>query len=98
MPSYEISVEAATDIEAIGDYGVSTFGLAQALKYQLALESPIRVARTIPPDGLANLRSPARALSIPLQVAHDLLHYIRGQHRHCTGAAGRADFKRHFAS
>jgi hypothetical protein len=28
MPSYEISVEAAADIEEIGDYGVSTFGFA----------------------------------------------------------------------
>ena len=39
MPSYELSIEAAADLESIGDYGVTRFGLPQALKYQLALES-----------------------------------------------------------
>ena len=39
MPSYRLSAEAAADIAAIGDYGIATFGLAQALKYHLGLES-----------------------------------------------------------
>ena len=39
MPSYELSIEAAADIETIGNYGMATFGLAQALKYHLSLES-----------------------------------------------------------
>jgi hypothetical protein len=35
MPSYELSIEAAADIESIGNNGITTFGFAQALKYQL---------------------------------------------------------------
>ena len=31
MPSYRLSAEALADIRAIRDYGIATFGLAQAL-------------------------------------------------------------------
>jgi toxin ParE1/3/4 len=51
MPSYELSIEAAADLESIGDYGVTRFGLAQALKYQLALESRFELLAQFPRMG-----------------------------------------------
>jgi plasmid stabilization system protein ParE len=51
MPSYELSIEAAADLESIGDFGVTRFGLAQALKYQLALESRFELLAQFPRMG-----------------------------------------------
>ena len=48
MPSFRLSSEAAADVEAIGDYGIATFGLAQALKYHLALESRFELLGQFP--------------------------------------------------
>jgi plasmid stabilization system protein ParE len=52
MPSYELSIEAAADIESTGNDGITTFGFAQALKYQLALESRFELLAQFPRIGL----------------------------------------------
>ena len=52
MPSFRLSSEAAADVEAIGDYGIATFGLAQALKYHLALESRFELLGQFPRIGM----------------------------------------------
>jgi toxin ParE1/3/4 len=51
MPSYRLSAEALADIRAIRDYGIATFGLAQALKYHLALESRFELLGQFPRIG-----------------------------------------------
>jgi plasmid stabilization system protein ParE len=52
MPGYRLSVEAVADLEAIGDFGIATFGLAQALKHHLALESRFELLAQFPRIGL----------------------------------------------
>ena len=98
MPSYEISVEAAADIEAIGDYGVSTFGFAQALKYQLALESRFELLAQFPRMGLPTYdlrqglyRFRYKSHTIFYTISADNIVIVRV-------LPARADFKRHFAS
>ena len=51
MPSYRLSREAAADIDNIGAYGVTRFGLAQALKYHLGLESRFELLAQFPRMG-----------------------------------------------
>jgi plasmid stabilization system protein ParE len=52
MPGYRLSLEAAADLESIGDYGIPAFGLAQALKYHPALESRFELLAQFPRIGL----------------------------------------------
>jgi plasmid stabilization system protein ParE len=52
MPGYRLSVEAAADLESIGEFGVAAFGLAQALKYLLALESRFELLAQFPRIGV----------------------------------------------
>ena len=52
MPSFRLSSEAAADVEAIGDYGIATFGLAQTLKYHLALDSRFELLGQFPRIGM----------------------------------------------
>ena len=52
MPSFRLSAEAAADVEAIGDYGIATFGIPQALKYHLALESRFELLGEFPRLGM----------------------------------------------
>jgi plasmid stabilization system protein ParE len=37
MPGFKLSVEAAADLEAIGEYGLKTFGFAQLASWALSL-------------------------------------------------------------
>ena len=52
MPAYKLSIEAAADLDAIGDHGMQTFGFAQSLKYHLALESRFELLAHFPRMGL----------------------------------------------
>lgn len=51
MPGHRLSREAVADIEAIGDYGIETFGLTQALKYHVGLESRFELLSEFPRIG-----------------------------------------------
>lgn len=51
MPGHRLSREAVADIEAIGDYGIETFGLTQALKYHVGLESRFDLLSEFPRIG-----------------------------------------------
>jgi toxin ParE1/3/4 len=85
MPSYELSIEAAADLESIGDFGVTRFGLAQALKYQLALESRFELLAQFPRMGAPTydiLPGP-----LPLRGAHDLLYHRFRTDFHCARAS-----------
>jgi toxin ParE1/3/4 len=96
MPSYELSIEAAADIESIGNNGVTTFGFAQALKYQLALESRFELLAQFPRIGMPSYdllpglyRFPYQAHMIFYTMAADSILIVRVLH-------AKADFKRHF--
>jgi toxin ParE1/3/4 len=96
MPGYRLSVEAAVDLESIADYGVAAFGLAQALKYHLALESRFELLAQFPRIGLPTYdllpglyRFPYAAHVIFYLIAPDHVLLVRVLH-------GKADFKRHF--
>ena len=96
MPSYELSIEAAADLESIGDFGVTRFGLAQALKYQLALESRFELLAQFPRIGAPTYdilpglyRFPYGAHMIFHTIASEQIFIVRVLH-------ARADFKRHF--
>jgi toxin ParE1/3/4 len=96
MPSYRLSVDAATDVDAIGDYGIATFGLAQALKYHLALESRFELLGQFPRIGIPTYdlrpglyRYPYGSHTIFYTIGPDHVFIVRILY------AG-ADFKRHF--
>ena len=96
MPSFKLSAEAAADVEAIGDYGITTFGLAQALKYHLALESRFELLGQFPRLGIPTYdlrpglyRYPYESHTIFYAIEPDHVFIVRVLH------AG-ADFKRHF--
>jgi toxin ParE1/3/4 len=96
MPSYRLSVEAAADLESIGQFGVATFGLAQALKYLLALESRFELLAQFPRIGLPTYdllpglyRFPYTSHVIFYSIAPEGVFIVRVLH-------GKADFKRHF--
>jgi toxin ParE1/3/4 len=96
MPSYELSVEAAVDIESIGDEGMASFGFAQALKYQLALESRFELLAQFPRIGMPTYdllpglyRFPYQSHMIFYTMAAEGVFIVRVLH-------ARADFKRHF--
>jgi plasmid stabilization system protein ParE len=56
MPGYRLSTEAVADLESIGEFGIAAFGLAQALKYLLALESRFELLAQFPRVGLSARR------------------------------------------
>jgi toxin ParE1/3/4 len=96
MPGYRLSVEAAADLESIGEFGVAAFGLAQALKYLLALESRFELLAQFPRIGVPTYdlspglyRFPYMSHVIFYSIAPDDVFIVRVLH-------GRADFKRHF--
>jgi toxin ParE1/3/4 len=96
MPGYKLSVEAAADLESIGDFGIAIFGLAQALKYHLALESRFELLAQFPRIGLPTYdllpglyRFPYAAHVIFYTIAPDHIFIVRVLH-------AKADFKRHF--
>jgi len=96
MPSYELSIKAAADIESIGYDGMAVFGLAQALKYQLALESRFELLAQFPRIGLPTYdllpglyRFPYKAHMIFYTIAEESVFIVRVLH-------AKADFKRHF--
>ena len=95
-PSYKLSAEAAADLDAIGDYGIATFGLAQALKYHLALESRFELLGQFPRIGLPTYdlhpglyRYPYESHTIFFTIEPDHVFIVRVIH-------AVADFKRHF--
>ena len=96
MPSFRLSSEAAADVEAIGDYGIATFGLAQTLKYHLALESRFELLGQFPRIGMPtyDLRP---GLYRYTYVSHTIFYTIAPDHVFIVRVlyAG-ADFKRHF--
>jgi toxin ParE1/3/4 len=98
MPGYRLSLEAAADLESIGDYGIAAFGLAQALKYHLALESRFELLAQFPRIGLPTYdllpglyRFPYMVHAIFYTIAPDHVFIVRVLH-------ARSDFKRHFGS
>jgi toxin ParE1/3/4 len=96
MPSYRLSAEAAVDIEAIGRHGMGTFGLAQALKYHVALESRFELLAQFPRIGTPtyDLRPGLYRYSYE---AHTIFYMIAPDHVLIVRVLyARADFKRHF--
>ena len=96
MPGYRLSNEAAADLESIGDYGVATFGLAQALKYHVGLESRFELLAQFPRIGMPSYdllpglyRFPYEAHMIFFTIAPDHIYVVRV-------LPAKADFKRHF--
>jgi len=96
MPSFRLSAEAAADVEAIGDYGIATFGIPQALKYHLALESRFELLGEFPRLGMPTYdlrpglyRYPYESHTIFYTIEPDNVFIVRVLY------AG-ADFKRHF--
>lgn len=51
MPNYRLSGQAERDVERIGDDGMAKFGLAQAMRYHLALESRFELLAEYPRIG-----------------------------------------------
>jgi toxin ParE1/3/4 len=97
MPDYRLSNEAVADLESIGDYGVATFGLAQALKYQLALESRFELLAQFPRIGVPTYDL-LPGLYRFVYVAH-VIYTIAPEHVFIVRVIhAEADFKRHFES
>lgn len=96
MPSFRLSAEAAVDVEAIGDYGITTFGLPQALKYHLALESRFELLGQFPRLGLPTYDLRPGLYRYPYE-SHTIFYTIEPDHVFIVRVlyAG-ADFKRHF--
>ena len=96
MPSFKLSAEAAADVEAIGDYGITTFGLAQALKYHLALESRFELLGQFPRLGIPTYDLRPGLYHYPYE-SHTIFYTIEPDHVSIARVlyAG-ADFKRHF--
>ena len=96
MAGYRLSHEAAADLESIIDYGIGAFGLAQALKYHLALESRFELLAQFPRIGVPTYdllpglyRFVYATHVIFYTMAHEHIFVVRVLH-------ARADFKRHF--
>ena len=96
MSAFKLSIEAAADLEAIGDRGMKTFGLAQSLKYHLALESRFELLAQFPRIGMPSYdlrpglyRFPYEAHMIFFTIEPEYIYIVRVLHAH-------ADFKRHF--
>ena len=96
MPSYKLSAEAVRDIEGIGESGMSKFGLAQALRYHLGLESRFELLAEFPRIGLPTYDLRAGLYRWPYQ-AHMIFYVIEPDHLLIVRVLpARADFKRHF--
>lgn len=95
MPSYRLSKQAAADVEAIGDYGVRTFGLAQALKYHLWLETRFELLAEFPRLGTPSYDLRPGLYHQPYE-SHTVFYTIQPDHILIVRVlpAG-ADFKRH---
>jgi toxin ParE1/3/4 len=96
MSGFKLSVEAAGDLVAIGEYGMKTFGFAQSLKYHLALESRFELLAQFPRIGMPSYdllsglyRFPYQAHMIFFTIEPDHIYIVRVLH-------ANADFKRHF--
>jgi toxin ParE1/3/4 len=98
MTSYRLSGEAAADIESIGDYGVTNFGFAQALKYHLALESRFDLLAEFPRIGIPTYDLRPGLYRLPYK-AHVIFYTIQADHIFIVRVlSARADFVRHFQS
>jgi toxin ParE1/3/4 len=98
MPGYRLSNEAAADLESIGDYGVATFGLAQALKYHVGLESRFELLAQFPRIGVPTYDL-LPGLYRFIYVSHVIFYTIAPEHVFIVRVLhARADFKRYFES
>jgi toxin ParE1/3/4 len=96
MPSFRLSAEAAADVEAIGDYSITIFGLARALKYHLALESHFELLGQFPRLGIPTYDLRTGLYRYPYE-AHTIFYTIEPDHVFIVRVLyARADFKRHF--
>jgi toxin ParE1/3/4 len=96
MPGHRLSREAVADIEAIGDYGIETFGLTQALKYHVGLESRFELLSEFPRIGSpcydlrpGLYRWPYKSHAIFYTIGSGHILIVRILH-------ARVDFARHF--
>jgi toxin ParE1/3/4 len=96
MPGDRLSVEAAADISNIAHYGISTFGLAQALKYHSGLESRFELLAQFPRIGTPTYDLRSGLYRYPY-VSHAIFYTIEPDHVFIARVLhARADFKRHF--
>ena len=96
MSHYRLSREAAADIDYIGARGISRFGLEQALKYHLGLESRFELLAQFPRMGtpIYDLRP---GLYHFLYEAHMIFYLIEPDDILIVRVLyAAADFKRHF--
>jgi toxin ParE1/3/4 len=96
MSGFKLSVEAVADLVAIGDYGMKTFGLAQALKYHLALESRFELLAQFPRIGMPSYDLRPGLYRFPYE-SHMIFFTIETEHIYVVRVLhAKADFKRHF--
>ena len=96
MPSYKLSAEAVRDIEGIGENGMSKFGLAQALRYHLGLESRFELLAEFPRIGLPTYDLRAGLYRWSYQ-SHTIFYMIDPNDLLIVRVLpARADFKRYF--
>ena len=97
MPSYRLTVAAARDLDAIGEYGIETFGLTQqALKYHVALESRFELLAQFPRIGTPTYDLKPGLYRFPYE-AHMIFYTIMPDHILIVRVLyASADFKRHF--
>ena len=96
MPRYRLSRLAVVDIEGINDYGISRFGLEQALKYHVGLESRFELLTLFPRMGTPSydLRP---GLYHFLYESHMIFYLIEPDDIFIVRVLhASADFKRHF--
>ena len=84
MPAYSLSIEAVADVTAITEDEIKTFGIAQALKYHLGIESRFDLLAQFPRIGLPtyDLRSglyryPYKAHTIFYTIDADRIRIVR---------------------
>lgn len=96
MPNFRLSKRAASDIEQIGDYGIANFGLTQALKYHLGLDSRFEMLAEYPRIGTPSYDLRRGLYHWPYE-AHTIFYTIHPDHILIVRVlpAG-ADFARHF--
>lgn len=96
MPSYRLSREAASDIDFIGHYGITRFGLEQALKYHLGLESRLELLAQFPRMGTPTYDLQPGLYHF-LYEAHMIFYLIELEDILIVRVLyAAADFKRHF--
>jgi toxin ParE1/3/4 len=95
-PSYKLSAEATADVEKIIEDGILAFGLTQALKYHLGLESRFELLAQFPRIGAPtyDLRS---GLYHYTYEAHAIFYTIQPNNVSIVRILnGKADFGRQF--